>query len=145
MNESPRLAAGAEEQVPLSAEKVWAVIGDFANIRRWAPAILAERIEKDGADTVRVISMPPDGREVREALHAQASLSYTYRYIGETANARNYYGTVAVEPVSAEASLIRLSSRFDPGQDLTEAEAVGNMTRSAKGNLKAMKRALGLA
>jgi uncharacterized protein YndB with AHSA1/START domain len=144
-SQSPRLQAVADEEVPLPAERVWEVIGDFAHIRRWAPAVLAEHIETTAEGTLRVLSMPPDGREVRELLHAQERFSYTYRYLGETPNARNLYGTVSVVPVDAARSRIHLESNFDAAAGLGDQEAVANMTRSARGNLKAMKRALGLA
>jgi len=145
MTTEPKLLAVAEEEVPLPSQQVWEVIGDFHNVRRWAPALLGERSEQTPEGVVRVISLPPDGREVRELLHAQESLSYTYRFLGETPNARNYFGTIAVEPVDAQRSKIRVASRFDAAAGLSDEEAVANMTKSARGNLKAMKRALGLA
>jgi hypothetical protein len=145
MPAAPKLQAIAEEQVPLPAQKVWEVIGDFHCVRRWAPAILQERTEQTAQGTVRVISMPPDGREVRELLHASEEFSYTYLFVGETANARNYAGTVSVVPVDAQHCRIRLVSRFDAAAGLSDEDAVANMTRFARGNLKAMKKALGLA
>jgi hypothetical protein len=144
MADAPKLRAGAEEEVPLPADKVWEVIGDFANVRRWAPALLAERTEQSEAGIVRVISMPPDGREVRELLYEQGSFSYTYFYLGQTPNACNYYGTVSVKPLNASTSRIELLSRFDAVPGVTNEDAVANLTKSARGNLKAMKRALGL-
>ena len=145
MTNAPALQAGVQEEVPLSAETVWEVIGAFHHVRRWAPAILAERTEQTSEGTVRIISMPPDGREVRELMHEQTPFSYTYKFIGATSNARNYYGTVAVRPVDPGRCMIELLSRFDAAEGLSNEEAIANMTRSARGNLKAMKRALGLS
>ena len=139
------LTAIASEEVPLSADTVWKVIGDFDDIRKWAPAVMATRSEQTPEGKVRTLTMPPEGREVRELLHAQVEYSYTYKFIGETPSARNYFGTVSVVPVSAESSRIELKSEFDAGAGLTDEEAVANMTKGVRGNLKAMKRALGLA
>lgn len=139
------LVAEASEEVPLSADAVWKVIGDFWGIRKWAPAIMDERMEESPEGKLRVLSMPPDGREVRELLSAQDSYSYTYKYIGETKFARNYHGTVSVVPIDARNSRIVLRSEFDAVAGLEDEEALANMGKGARGNLKAMKRALGLA
>lgn len=144
MSIPPKLSASAVQEVPLPAERVWAVIGDFHGIRRWAPAILGERSETTPEGIVRIVSMPPDGREVRELLHEQSPYSYTYKFLSVSANAKNYFGTVSVHPVDDQRSRIELISRFDAAQGLSDDEAVANMTRSARGNLKAMKRALGV-
>ena len=138
------LEAVASEEVPLSADTVWKVIGDFEGIRKWAPAILSERIEESPEGKVRVLAMPPDGREVRELLAAQEDYSYTYKFIGDTANARNYYGTTRVVPIDAGHSRIELRSEFDAAIGVSDEVAVANMTKGVRGNLKAMKRALGL-
>ena len=139
------LNAIASEEVPLSAEEVWKVIGDFDGIRKWAPAVMAERSEQTPEGKVRTLTMPPEGREVRELLAAQGAYSYTYKFLGETPSARNYYGTVSVVPLNAGTSRIELHSDFDAGAGLSDEESIANMTRSVRGNLKAMKRALGLA
>ena len=116
------LCAIASEEVPLSAESVWKVIGDFEGIRKWAPAVMAERVEQTAEGKVRVLSMPPEGREVRELLAAQEPYSYTYKFLGETANARNYHGTVRVIPVDASRSTIELRSDFEAGAGLSDEE-----------------------
>lgn len=138
------LRALASEEVPLSADAVWKVIGDFEGIRKWAPAVLSERIEESADGKVRVLAMPPDGREVRELLRAQETYSYTYRFIGETANARNYFGTVRVVPLDSGHSRIELLSEFEAAVGVDDEVAVANMTKGVRGNLKAMKKALGL-
>jgi hypothetical protein len=89
--------------------------------------------------------MPPDGREVRELLWAQEAYSYTYKFIGDTANARNYYGTTRVVPIDAGRSRIELVSEFDAALGVSDEVALANMTKGVRGNLKAMKRALGLS
>lgn len=119
-------------------------MGDFAHVRHWAPGIPAQRIKRTGAGTVHVISRPLDGREVRELLHAQDRFSYTYLFLGEATSARKCYATIAVEPVDADRNRIRIPSRLSPRPGTCRRGAVADMTRSMRGNLKAMKRALGL-
>ena len=135
----------ATEEVPLSADTVWAVIGDFGGIRKWAPAVMEESVDKNAAEgVVRTLKMPPDGRVIRELLAAQEQYAYTYRYVGEHRFATEYQCTIRVMPIDAGKSRIELKSEFTPRPELVADEVVGNMQKSVSGNLKAMKRALGL-
>ena len=53
------------EDVALPADKVWAVIGDFGGIRKWATIVESETVEQTPAGPVRTLTMP-EGRTVRE-------------------------------------------------------------------------------
>lgn len=55
------------EDVPLPADKVWSVIGDFAGIRKWAVLVQSETLEDTPAGKVRVLTMG-NGASVRELL-----------------------------------------------------------------------------
>jgi len=52
--------------------------------------------------------------------------------------------TVRVIPIDATTSRIELKTEFTPKPELNADEVVGNMQKGVSGNLKAMKRALGL-
>ena len=137
--------AVATEEVPLSADAVWKVIGDFAGIRKWAPAGMEESVDRSAPEgVVRTLKMPPDGRVIRELLAAEEKYAYTYRYIGQHRFASEYQCTIRVIPVDAGKSRIELKSEFTPRPELNAEEVAGNMQKSVSGNLKAMKRALGL-
>jgi hypothetical protein len=123
---------------------VWDVIGDFERIRKWAPAVMSERIEQTREGKVRVLALPPEGREVRELLWAQTDYSYTYKFLGDTPNARNYLGTISVVPLNASLSRIELRSDFEAAAGLSDEEAVANMTKGVRANLRSMTKALGL-
>ena len=68
----PALNAVATEEVSMSADAVWKVIGDYDDIRKWAPAILATKSEQTPAGKVRTLTMPPDGKLVAELLRAES-------------------------------------------------------------------------
>jgi mxaD protein len=135
----------ATEEVPLSADAVWKVIGDFAGIRKWAPAVMEEKLDKNAPEgTVRTLTMPPDGRVIRELLAAEEQYSYTYKYLGEHRMVTGHAATLRVIPIDGSKSRIELNTEFTPKVELNAEEVVGNMQKSVSGNLKAMKRALGL-
>ncbi len=64
------------EDVALSADKVWSVIGDFSGIRKWAVLVQDESTEQTPQGPVRSLTMP-DGRIVRELLVHQDAHSYS--------------------------------------------------------------------
>jgi hypothetical protein len=138
------LTANATEEIPLSADRAWEVIGKFDEIRRWAIVVQGERCEQTPEGRIRTLLMPPDGREVRELLVAEGPHSYTYQVLG-AANAPKNFGTVSVVPVDDARSRIELKSEFEVPAGLDADEALANKNKFLRGNLKAMKRALGLA
>ena len=145
MKAKNRLEAIGSEEVPLAADAVWNVIGDFEGIRKWALAVMSERIEHTPEGKVRVLALPPEGREVRELLWAQTQYSYTYKFLGDTPNARNYFGTTTVVPLNNSLSRIELRSEFEAAPGLSDEQAVTNMTKGIRANLRAMTKALGLS
>ena len=139
------LNAVASEEVPLSADAVWKVIGDFDDIRKWAPAVMATKSEQGPDGKFRVLSMPPDGRQVKELLVKQEKYLYTYAVIAPDKNPGNNSSTVCVVPIDAGNSRIELSTSFLTLPNMTDEESVAARTKFVRGNLKAMKKALGLA
>lgn len=75
---------------------------------------------------------------------AEGPHSYTYQVLG-AANATKNFGTVSVVPVDDARSRIELKSEFEVPAGLDADEALANKNKFLRGNLKAMKRALGLA
>ena len=131
----------ATEDVPLAADKVWDVIGDFSGIRKWAVLVQSESTEQTPQGPVRSLTMP-DGRVVRELLVRQDAHSYTYSL--DRPDMKEYASTVAVVPVGANAAKISLTIRFTPNDETAAAEIGEKLTRNLRGNLKAMKKALGI-
>ena len=131
------------EDIALPATQVWATIGEFGGIRKWATLVQSETVEQTPDGPVRTLVMP-DGRIVRE-LQAEASAhSYTYTML-DRPEMKNYRSTVAVVPVDAGNCRIELKVHADPQTGESEADTETRYTKNLRGNLKAMKRALGLA
>jgi len=136
------LNATATEEVPLSADAVWKVIGDFDDIRKWAPAVMATKSEQTPEGKVRTLTMPPDGKQVKELMVKSSQYSYTYSVIG---GAQGNASTVSVVPIDGGKSRIELHVEFQQLPGMNDEESVAARTKFVRGNIKAMKKALGLA
>ena len=135
----PELKVG--DDVALGADAVWAVIGDFSGIRKWAGAVEAERTEMTPKGKVRTLTMP-GGRTVEELLTDEGPHHYTYTL--DRPDMEAYSSTVSVVPADDGASRIEYVVRFTP-KDASALEATTEqLTKFCRGNIKAMKRALGL-
>lgn len=131
-----------QEDVPLPADKVWSVIGDFSGIRKWAVLVEAEKTEDTPQGKVRTLNMP-EGRVVKESLVCQSQYSYTYGMV-DRPEMPGYRSTLAAIPLDPNTTRIMLLVHMDT-TEANEEEVVARYTRSLRGNLRAMKKALGLA
>jgi Polyketide cyclase / dehydrase and lipid transport len=130
------------EDVPMPADAVWRVIGDFGGIRKWAVLVTNESIEDTPSGKVRTLVMPED-RVVKERLVVQSEYSYTYAMLDRPEMA-DYRSTVAVVPLDDTQCRITLIMHMTPAAGQTEEEVTERYTRNLRGNLRAMKKALGL-
>jgi hypothetical protein len=130
------------EDVNLPADTVWNVIGDFAGIRKWAVLVQSESVADTPAGKVRTLIMP-ENRVVKELLAAQSQFSYTYTMLDRPEMA-DYRSTVAVIPLDATHSRIELIMHLSPPEGQTDEDLTVRYTRNLRGNLWAMKKALGL-
>lgn len=131
------------EDVNLPAETVWNTIGDFGGIRKWAVLVESESVEDTPEGKIRTLNMP-EGRVVKERLAAQSQFSYTYTMIGRPEMA-DYRSTVAVVPLDATTSRITLIVHLSASEGNSDADIEARYTRNLRGNLRAMKKALGIA
>jgi uncharacterized protein YndB with AHSA1/START domain len=126
--------------VDLPAQQVWDVVGDFAAISKWAPRIQGQTTEDSPEGRVRTLPMGPD-RVVREVEVVTSQFSYTYGMLDRPAT-YEYRSTVAVIPLDAHQSRILLALHVvDPEAD--EGALTERYTKFLRGNLKAMRTALG--
>ena len=127
------------DQVPQAPDAVWAVIGDFSGIRKWAPAVEAESTETTPEGKVRTLTMP-GGRVVVERLTDEGPHHYSYTL--PRADLTTYVSTVAVTPADGGGSFIQLTVLYEPAEGVDMNEATSNLLKFLGGNLKAMKRAV---
>jgi uncharacterized protein YndB with AHSA1/START domain len=128
--------------VDLPAQQVWDVIGDFAAISKWAPRIQGQTTEDTPDGRVRTLPMGPD-RVVRELEVVSSPFSYTYGMLDRPPT-YEYRSTVAVIPLDAARSRIVLILHVvDPEAD--DSALTERYTKFLRGNLKAMRTALGAA
>ncbi len=129
------------DDAALGAEAVWAVIGDFSGIRKWAGALEAESTEVTPKGKVRTLTMP-GGRTIQELMTDEGPWHYTYTLDRPDMNA--YFSTVSVVPGDATSCRIEYIVKFDPKDASTLEATTEQLTKFCRGNIKAMKRALGL-
>jgi hypothetical protein len=130
------------EDVNLPVDTVWNVIGDFAGIRKWAVLVQSEAVEDTPAGKVRTLAMP-ENRTVKELLACSSQYSYTYTMLDRPEMA-DYRSTVAAIPLDANTTRITLIMHLSPSEGQTDEDITARYTRSLRGNLRAMKKALGL-
>jgi len=127
--------------VDLPAQQVWDVIGDFAAISKWASIVQGQTTDDTPEGRVRTLTMSPD-RTVRELEVVSSQFSYTYAMLDRPPT-YEYRSTIAVIPLDAGHSRILLVHHVvDPEQD--ESTLTDRYTRFLRGNLKAMRNALGV-
>ena len=129
------------DDAALGAEAVWAVIGDFSGIRKWAGALEAESTEVTPKGKVRTLTMP-GGRTIQELMTDEGPWHYTYTLDRPDMNA--YFSTVSVVPGDANSCRIEYIVTFDPKDASTLEATTEQLTKFCRGNIKAMTRALGL-
>ena len=131
------------EDVNLPAATVWDTIGDFGGIRKWAVLVQSESVEDTPLGKIRTLNMP-ENRVVKERLAAESQFSYTYTMIDRPEMA-DYRSTVAVIPLDAHTSRIALIVHLSASEGNTDEDITARYTRNLRGNLRAMKKALGIA
>jgi uncharacterized protein YndB with AHSA1/START domain len=127
--------------VDLPAQRVWDIVGDFAAISKWASIVQGQSTDDTPEGRVRTLTMGPD-RTVRELEVVTSQFSYTYAMLDRPPTFE-YRSTIAVIPLDAGHSRIVLVHHVvDPEQD--DSALTGRYTKFLRGNLKAMRTALGV-
>lgn len=130
------------EDVNLPADTVWNVIGDFGGIRKWAVLVASESVEETPSGMVRTLVMP-ENRVVKERLVVRSQYSYTYAMV-DRPDMADYRSTVALVPLDENHCRIELIMHMMPAEGQTDEDITARYTRNLRGNLRAMKKALGL-
>ncbi len=130
------------QDVAKPVDEVWATIGDFGGIRKWAPVIKEEKTEKTAEGTWRVLTMPDD-RVVRELQVDSGPHHYTYTLARD--DMKVYRSTVAVKPGTDMASMIELTVEFEVAEGGDVRQATEGFLAFLGGNMRAMQKAIGVA
>jgi hypothetical protein len=135
-----KISLGQDVNKPL--DEVWATIGDFGGIRKWAPAVKDETTEQSAEGLWRTLTMP-DGRVVRE-LQVDSGPSH-YTYTMERDDMKVYRSTVAARPGTDAPTMIELTIEFDVAEGGDVRQATEGFLAFLGGNIRAMQKALGVA
>jgi hypothetical protein len=130
------------ENIPVSAESAWEVIGDFGGIQKWASVIQESKVEDTPAGKVRTLTTA-DGSVIQEVLVTSSQFSYSYGFT-DRPSLPDYRSTVAVVPLDLSSSAIFLSVHVSPTEELSEEALTERYEKFVIGNMKAMKRAIGV-
>ena len=135
------------EEVPLSADAVWALIGNFFDLSPWATIVVSTTRVEDADGVARIVELPgPNGNvKVREKLLKEDRYGHTFEVVGSSSTRRNYICTTQVVPVDAGRCRIEYHSTFEVLPGVNPEDEVAGMTKFYRGNIKAMKRALKIA
>jgi hypothetical protein len=106
------LDTSAKATSKLSADAMWAKIGDFCGIAKWHP--LLEKCDLSADGKTRVLILKDGGGTIVEALVKMdaAGKSYTYSIISGPLPVANYVSTISVAADGA-GSVVTWSGKFD--------------------------------
>lgn len=136
-----------------SAEKVWALVGDYNHWQRWLPTVARTADAGDGksAGALRTLILKDSGAQIVESLDAIDDDAMTLKYRIRTVDidvfpVNTYSSTITVRANGAADSIVewrgaffRADQNFDPPEkysDDTATAAVGEFYSAGLANLK---------
>lgn len=112
-----------EREFEVSAEKLWAILADFADIS-WIPGIEKVEVEGEGVGMIRHVTAPglPQLHERMDAIdHEKMILDYSVPEVAFI-RAKNYTARAQVFALEDKRCRLHWSCRAEP-DDVTEAES----------------------
>jgi hypothetical protein len=99
------------------ADEVWAMVGDFGGIQRWAPGTESSRLilhDRNETGAVRLLRRRGDGTQVTEKLldYDPHNHRMAYTYVDGVVRAADYYSEVLVKDAGSNRSLVDWRGRF---------------------------------
>ena len=136
-----------------SADKVWALVGDYNNWQRWLPMVERTRDAGDGTSpgALRTLVLKDSGAQIVESLDGIDIPGMTLKYRIRTVDidvfpVNTYSSTITVRPngiadstVEWRGAFFRADQNFDPPEkynDDTATAAVATLYKSGLENLK---------
>ncbi|MGV6394038.1 SRPBCC family protein [Pseudomonas caspiana] len=116
--------ASANIRVPVSADKVWQLVGGFLTLNEWLPMIASSESLEGGR--VRKLTTA-DGTVIVERLQTYDNANRTYSYSIDTGPfpASNYLATLQISAAGEQETVVTWSGSFTPdGVSDPEIEAL---------------------
>jgi hypothetical protein len=104
----------ASIEVPVSANRVWQLIGGFNSLPQWLPFVPHSELSEGGR--VRNLKTA-DGQTIVERLEAfdEKGRSYSYSFVEAPFPAKDYLATLSVQDIPGKAaSVVQWSGSFTP-------------------------------
>ena len=106
------VSARVSEELPGSADAVWALIQNFGDMSAWAPDAKLISIEGTGRGAVRVVDTQVGLFRERCEAHDEASRSFSYRLLESPMLYDDYVAIVTVSPIDDARCEIEWKSTF---------------------------------
>lgn len=102
-------------QVDRDADRMWALLGDFANLDAIAPPVAKCACESNAVGAVRTLTLH-DGSKVVEELEEQDDARRRQRYVmlEGPLPLQNYAGTIQVDPAGPGACTVTWTATYAP-------------------------------
>jgi hypothetical protein len=99
------------------ADEVWAMIGDFGGIQRWAPGTESSRLilrDRNETGAIRLLRRRGDGTQVTEKLldYDPYNRRMAYTYVDGVVRAADYFSEVIVKEAGERRSIVEWRGRF---------------------------------
>lgn len=122
-------------------DRTWALVGDFAGLGGWFPAVTESVVEGSGIGALRYLTMP-DGNKLteRQETRDEAGRSYEYTAIAGALPCTDYRSRIAVTPTGG-GSRITWTASFQPIPD-APVDAVAFIGEVYRGGLAGAKAVL---
>lgn len=134
--------ARVTETIDIAAapDDAWALVGDFAGLVAWFPAVADSVVEGSGIGALRHLTMP-DGNRLTERQEARDDAGRSYEYVA-TAGAlpcTDYRSRIAVTPTGS-GSRITWTATFKPIADapVNAVDFIAEVYRAGLARAKAL-------
>lgn len=100
-----------QQEIPASADKVWALLGDFNGLDTWLGVVTSSTMEGSGIGARRTLVLA-DGGEIVEKLEAldNAARSLSYSNVSGPLPVERYSSTMQVTPIDGERCKVEWGS-----------------------------------
>jgi hypothetical protein len=107
--------------LPVSADRAWAVVGKPESMSQWHPAIQSSQVQ----GTARTCVLP-DGAQIHEEIraHDDGARSYTYVITQSPLPVKDYASTIKVVSLDSGGSRLEWSCSYEPLAPAQEVESM---------------------